>query len=233
MVMNPGAQTVETYQDRKILAFLGFAGPIISVLLAAAQGDLVAGTVLGKDTETSTYKKYVPAVAATLVTGVTADNNAILFTARIPGAAGEGIKVQLKDPSGNNQALKVTIENNVVVVSLATGGAGAITSTAADVIAAINASLYVKDILVAANSGASSGAGVVAAVAATALDNGADSNVVPELILNETVPNQVGSVNVEACLGGAFYTNMLVGMDAQARAILGARVIDSVTIVPV
>jgi len=39
MVMNPGAQTVETYQDRKILAFLGFAGPIISVLLAAAQGD--------------------------------------------------------------------------------------------------------------------------------------------------------------------------------------------------
>lgn len=232
-MLNPGIETVETYQDRKILAFLGFAGPIISVLLAAGQRDLLAGTVLGKDTVSNTYKKYVPAVAANLTTGVVADNNAILFTAKVPGAAGEGIKVQLKDPAGNNQALKVTIENDTVVVSLATGEAGAITSTAAEVIAAINASLYVKDILLAANSGESTGAGVVAAVAGTALDNGADANVVPDTILNENVLDQAAAVNVEALLGGTFYTNMLVGMDAAAIAALSARVVGTVTIIPV
>ncbi len=230
--MNPGIQTVETYQDRKILAFLGFAGPIISVLLAASQGDLLAGTILGKN-DADSYEEYVPAVAASQITGVVEDNNAILWTAKTPGAAGEAIKIQLKNPSANSQALKVSLENDTIIVSLATGEAGAITSTAAEIIAAVNSALHINDLVSAGNSGASTGAGVVAAAAAAALDNGADSNVIPQVILGENVPGQEGEVNVEAYLGGVFYTNKLVGMDALALAALGARVVDTVTIVPV
>lgn len=342
-MMNPGIQTVETYQDRKIIAVLGFAGPIISVLLAEEQGDLLAGTVLGKDVVTGSYKKYVPAVAASGVTGVPANNNAIFWTAKAAGAA--DIKVKIEDTGINGQALGVVVEDNTVIVNaarsagaaatldvgvegdnnaitftankegtagngikvsmigtgasqpleirlvndeiriqlktdavpaivstaaeviaainssllvkdlitaantgestgegvvvaapatpLADGADGAITSTAAEVIAAVNASLLAKELVVAANSGDSTGAGVVAAAAATALDNGVDSNVVPRVILGENAPDQAAPVNVEAYLGGVFYSNMLVGMDALAKKELGARVVDSYTIVPV
>lgn len=346
MVMNPGITTVETYQDRKIIAILGFAGPIIAALLAAAQGDLLAGTVLGKNASTSKYEKYAPAVTAALATGVLAENNAILWTAKEAGVAGNSIKVKIEDTGVNGQALDVVVDDDTVVVKAArsagvaasldvgvegdnnaitftavaagaagnnikvsivnpaaaslplevrlvndeirimaaTDGANAIKSTAAEVIAAVNSTLVVKDLIKAsptgestgaglvvaaaaapladgadgtitstaaqviaavnahlvanrlvsaANSGASTGAGVVAAVVATALTEGADANVVPSVILGENVLNQAGTVTVEAYLGGVFYSNMLVGLDAAAIAELGARVVDDVTIIPV
>lgn len=52
------------------------------------------------------------------------------------------------------------------------------------------------------------------------------------VILAEEVPTQAADVNVQSYLGGPFYTNMLVGMDALARADLGARVVNDLTIVP-
>jgi hypothetical protein len=120
---------------------------------------LPAGTFIGKQTN-GKYAKYVPAVKASLTTGVVGNNNAILWTAKNGGAEGNGIKIQLKDPAGNDQPLKVLVESNIIIVSLATGGSGAITSTAAQVIAAVNAGLLVKDLVTAANAGASTGTGV-------------------------------------------------------------------------
>lgn len=147
---------------------------------------LKAGTVLGK-LETGLYVPLVDKVAATLATGIVGSNNAITFTAVTPGTDGEDIKVQLLDPSANDQALAVSVSGDTIVVSLATGGAGAITSTAAEVIAAVNAHLVAKTLVTAANTGASTGAGVVAAVAATALDNGGDWNITPSCVLAEDV----------------------------------------------
>lgn len=147
---------------------------------------LLAGTFIGKDGSTSKYKKYIPAVAATLKTGVVGSNNAILWTAKTPGTPGNAIRLQLKDPSGNSKPLVVTLENDTIVVSLATSEAGAITSTAAEVIAAVNSAL-VNGLVVAANDGESTGEGVVAAVDATALAGGTAANVTPTLLLAEDV----------------------------------------------
>jgi hypothetical protein len=148
--------------------------------------EVKAGTVMGKQ-DNGLYIPVTDKVAAKLVTGIVGSNNAILWTAKVPGAAGETIKVQLLDPSANNQDLAVSVVGDTVVASLKTGSGGAIESTAAQVIAAVNAHLVAKTLVIAANSGASTGAGVVAAVAATALDNGADWNVTPSCILAEDV----------------------------------------------
>ncbi len=148
--------------------------------------EVKAGTVMGKQ-DNGLYIPVTDKVAAKLVTGIVGSNNAILWTAKVPGAAGETIKVQLLDPSANSQDLAVSVVGNTVVASLKTGSGGVIESTAAQVIAAVNAHLVAKTLVIAANSGASTGAGVVAAVAATALDNGADWNVTPSCILAEDV----------------------------------------------
>lgn len=156
--------------------------------ITAVEGvkEVKAGTVMGKQ-DNGLYIPVTDKVAAKLVTGIVGSNNAILWTAKVPGAAGETIKVQLLDPSANSQDLAVSVVGDTVVASLKTGSGGAIESTAAQVIAAVNAHLVAKTLVVAANSGASTGAGVVAAVAATALDNGADWNVTPSCILAEDV----------------------------------------------
>lgn len=156
--------------------------------ITAVEGvkEVKAGTVMGKQNN-GLYIPVTDKVAAKLVTGIVGSNNAILWTAKVPGAAGEAIKVQLLDPSANSQDLAVSVVGDTVVASLKTGSGGAIESTAAQVIAAVNAHLVAKTLVIAANSGASTGAGVVAAVAATALDNGADWNVTPSCILAEDV----------------------------------------------
>ena len=145
-----------------------------------------AGTVLGKQ-DNGLYIPVTDMVKASKVTGVVADNNAILWTAVQPGDAGEAIKVALVDPSANSQDLAVSVIGDTVSVSLKTGSAGAIESTAAQVIAAVNAHLVAKTLVTAANTGASTGAGVVAAVAATSLAGGADWNVIPSCVLAEDV----------------------------------------------
>lgn len=96
-------------------------------------------------------------------TGVEANNNGITWTAKL---AGQGISINLQNPNGNSKALAVSVSGLAVIVSLATDGAGAITSTAAQVIAAVNENARANVLLVGANTGASTGAGVVAAASA-------------------------------------------------------------------
>lgn len=115
------------------------------------------------------------AAAASLATGVVGSNNAITWTARQAGAAGNSIRVQLLDPAANSQALSVDVDGNDIIVSLATNGAGAITSTATLVMAAVLEHDAASQKVSTASTGASSGAGVVAAVALTALAGGTDA----------------------------------------------------------
>lgn len=113
--------------------------------------------------------------AATLDTGTVGANNAITWTANEPGTDGDDITVTIIDPAGNNVALSVDVDGTDIVVTGATDGASALTSTAAQVIAAVLEHDTASQLVTASNKGASSGVGVVLAVAETPLAGGSDA----------------------------------------------------------
>lgn len=115
-----------------------------------------------------------PEVKASLATGVVASNNALTWTSKLAGVLGNKISVQLKDPKANNATLSVSVVDQAIVVSLATGSTGTITSTAAAVKTAIEASTAASALVQLANTGGSTGASAVAATATTYLTGGVD-----------------------------------------------------------
>jgi hypothetical protein len=186
-----------------------------------------AGTIIGKNGGTGLYDVWVPATAAHLHTGVVGNNNAIKWTAKQGhpfsrrGTLGHAVKVSLIDPAGNNQPLEVRIINDEVRVMLATGAGGAITSTAAEVIAAANGAI--DNIFVsAANDGASTGAAAVVAAAAAPLAEGVDDNVAPSLILVEQCDMSSFSES-----GGLSHADQIV-RGLEAGAVISARIAQSV-----
>jgi hypothetical protein len=121
-------------------------------------------------------KPPAAAVAASLATGVVANNNAITFTAKKAGLAGNDISITMIDPAGNNGALSVDVVGRDINITCATDGASAIASTAADIIAAVIASAA-GDLVTPTNTGASTGAALVVAVAKTDLAGGTDASI--------------------------------------------------------
>lgn len=123
----------------------------------------------------------VAARAATVTidqdSGATTDED-ITFTrdtAGLDSDLGGSVSVAYIDPSANDAALSVSVTvdgsgNQTINVSLATDSGGAITSTAADVVAAVNGDATAGGLVTAAADGA--GTGVLAAEAATALVGG-------------------------------------------------------------
>lgn len=197
---------------------------------------LPAGTIIGRNPGTGLYEPYVPgapavpgaAATVTLKASAGGVRDDIVITARQAGAAGNAIKVQIVAPDAANAVLKVATENDVIQVSVATDAAKAITSTIAQVIAAINAALFIKDLVVAAPAAGTTDTDVVIAVAATPLAGGLDPlpagapNVVPSAILAD-------HVTFTSCAPG-------VGMahaDQVIRAIDQARVIEARLPMPV
>lgn len=190
MVMNPGITTVESYQDRQIIAFLDHAGPVVPVLIAPGQADLLAGTVLGKNAD----GYYAPVRRTTL----TAD------------AATGQTELSVNDPTifSLGQVIHIREADGAEAEDL-----GAITAIGENSITVTNA--------------------LSAAISTGAYVYVADGSETAKVILAENVPAQAAAVNAKAYLGGVFYSNMLVGLDAVAKADLGARVIDEFTIIPV
>lgn len=146
-------------------------GVTLDASLFSADGDgnkyVPAGTTIGRVVSTGKWGPAVAPAAATLTAqGVT-------VTANEAGTAGNGIKLALVDPSANTQALAVSVAADTIAVSLATDGTGAITSTAADIVAAINAHLVARTLVTASGDATDA----VAAVSATALAGGAGANV--------------------------------------------------------
>lgn len=121
-------------------------------------------------------KPPAAAVAASLATGVVANNNALTFTAKKAGLVGNDITLTMIDPAGNNVALSVDVVGRDINVTCATDGASAIASTAAEIKAAVEASAA-ADLVTVANTGASTGAALVVAVAKTDLAGGTDATV--------------------------------------------------------
>ncbi|MEV1131349.1 M14 family metallopeptidase [Agromyces sp. NPDC049794] len=85
---------------------------------------------------------------------------------------GNDLRVAMADPGAADSPLDVTVAGDDITVSLATNSAGAVTSTAAQVVAAINASPAASALVTAYTYRGNAGAGVVAPVAATALSDG-------------------------------------------------------------
>lgn len=104
-----------------------------------------------------------PAVTATLSVGVVSSNNALTFTSKRAGAAGNEITVWRKNPGANSAALSIVCDGLNIVANLATNSSGAITTTATQLATAIAANTAAAALVDIANTGASTGAGVVSA----------------------------------------------------------------------
>jgi hypothetical protein len=108
---------------------------------------------------------------ATLTTALTGADNDLTFTARAAGPGGNSITVGYV-VSGVNTPLGVTVSGFAITVNVATDGAGTATSTASQVLAAIQGNQDAVALVTAALATGNSGAGVVTAMAATALSGG-------------------------------------------------------------
>ena len=102
-------------------------------------------------------------VKASLSTGVVSANNALTCTSKRTGILGNDTGVFLKDPKAASSALAVTVDNGIITVSLATNSSGVITSTGAQVKAAVEAQVTANALVTLAHTGGSTGASAVTA----------------------------------------------------------------------
>ena len=155
--------------------FVVGAPATVTVAIAAAS-DSIAGMLMFGDAAP------VSAVRAAIEINPNGNENGLTFTAVAYGTDGNLITVQYDDPGANDATLAVRVSGNTIVVSLATDGSGTITSTAAEVLAAINAEakaaeLVTPTIYAADGGGVDDGSGVVTAMARTALEGGAGTGI--------------------------------------------------------
>jgi hypothetical protein len=108
----------------------------------------------------------VLAIASTLVV------EDLTYTAKTAGVAGDTITIAYIDPPGNSVALSVAVTGTDIVVTLATNGSSVVTSTAAQIKAAVDAKVEAAALVSVAVTG--TGTTVQAAAAEAPLASGAD-----------------------------------------------------------
>lgn len=124
----------------------------------------------------------VDAVQASLDRDPAGDDNALTFTAKDYGTGGNAITITYVDPGDNDQVLGVVVVDTDAVVNLATGVAGAITSTAAEVLAewegTAPALALASVIIDTSDTGvADDGSGIVTALAEANFTSGAGTGI--------------------------------------------------------
>lgn len=104
-------------------------------------------------------------------------NGALKFTA-VPeqGVAGEQISVTCVKPSGNNAALSVSVTGKAITISLATDGSSVATSTASQVLAAVNGNTAAANLVTVTLGTGSNGSSLYAVHASTNLDGAVESS---------------------------------------------------------
>lgn len=122
---------------------------------------------------------------AALTTALAGANNDLVFTARIGGPGGNAIRVEYI-VAGNNTPLTVVVRGYDITVNVATGGAGAATSTSALVKAALEANSDATRLIIVAHAASNDGTGVVTALSFTALAGGNLSTLQPALTDGDT-----------------------------------------------
>lgn len=115
-----------------------------------------------------------PEVKATLAIGVVASNNALTFTSKRNGVAGNNIALRLVNPGTNSATLAVSVVDTVITVSLATNSSAAVTTTATQLATAIAANAAANALVGVANTGSSNGSAAVPVLPTTFLSGGID-----------------------------------------------------------
>jgi hypothetical protein len=124
------------------------------------------------------------AVAATLSTTLTGNHNDLVFTSRLSGRLGNDVTVRYVSPGTNNAALAVVVSGRDITVNLATNGSAVITSTAALVKAAVEASAAAAALVTVAHKAGNDGTGVVTALSLTALSGGTGGLPLPPVSIS-------------------------------------------------
>ena len=164
-----------------------------------AEGKGSNTATLGNDSTTNTYLKgevSCPKLAPTLMiipkavsapvnavvevksvlsTALVGDDNDLDFTSKLAGVLGDDIKITYVDPAGNDAALGIVVTGESIVVNLATGPAGAITSLASEIITAIENDVDANALVGVVNKTGNDGSGVVTALIETSLASGVDA----------------------------------------------------------
>lgn len=158
----PATDRGRAYQSPEVASRFNIAPYILT---ADADGaSIVVHDALSLDATLGVHEFYE--------TSLTGSNNDIAWIAQTPGAS--SLSVEYIDPSAASASLSVEYDSNVVTVNLATNASSAITSTANQIIAAVRASTAVSKYVYPVLKGSDTGAGVVTALSAQALDaNGA------------------------------------------------------------
>lgn len=104
-----------------------------------------------------------------------ATNSEVTFTARKGGTEGQTIRIRTVDPATANAALTVNVAGRDITINLATDGASAETSTATQVLDAVNTHPSASSLVVATLPGTSNGTGIVPASAFENLVGGVDA----------------------------------------------------------
>ncbi|HET8896485.1 MAG TPA: M14 family metallopeptidase, partial [Protaetiibacter sp.] len=107
--------------------------------------------------ETNGYRRLAQAVL-----GSASANRVAIDSVAWGHEGGNDVSVAFTDPGASDAPLSVAVTGTDIAVSLATNSSGAVTSTAAQVVAAINASPAASALVVAYTYRGSTGAGVVA-----------------------------------------------------------------------
>jgi hypothetical protein len=169
------------------------------------------GTLAANGTNTAVIAFNPPAAAAAKATAVMTDTDAnILYTFKTTGTRGNVWDVVHTDPSGNSKSLAVTVVGTVVNISLATNSGGTIISTAAQVVAAVNASPageYMTASLVSTG-------GTVNAVAKVDLAGGADDVYIHFKATDITAAADIVTVDI---IEGATFTGTAATFTAYNR----------------
>jgi hypothetical protein len=163
-------------------------------------------------------------VCAFLRTALTGSNNDLDYVAKAGGSGGLAITIAYVDPSANNAALSVTVSSNAITVHLATGVAGAITSTAAQIKAAIDAYPAAAALVSAANAPANDGSGVVIALSPTNLGDASGTNPTFDVKLQTSADGtnyyDVPNASFTQATAVATETKVFVGLGLRCRWVI-------------
>jgi hypothetical protein len=152
--------------------------------------------------------------AATLTTAMTGAENDITITALEAGAVGNDYSIELLAGSGTTQSLLVSTTDNLKFSVRLARAANAISSTATQVVAALNAYLPFAALMEAEVKEGDTGAGVVTALAEVALAGGGDNYAITstygDLIEAINAPNSVTAPHITAVVEEDYDTETVV-----------------------
>lgn len=117
----------------------------------------------------------VNAKASSLTTALNGDDNDLVYTAKVKGVDGDNISIEYVDPADDAE-LDVSVVGQAITVTLGYAS-GAITSTAADIKAKIEATPEADALAAVENAAGNNGNGLVTAMDATHLAGGQDGTV--------------------------------------------------------